>query len=303
MGIFPNKIKITEVGPRDGLQNISTWVPTEKKIEIIDRIIETGINGVEVTSFVKSTLVPQFSDGDYVANFIASKYADRNVLLDSLVPNPAGAKRAVKCGIKRATYVISASEKHNLANVNRTIKQSLAELKIIRNELPELEINLGLPTSFGCPYLGDVSEEMVMRLVQAGLDLEVSRISLCDTIGTAKPDRVYELSSKVLDKAGRNMIRLHFHRTRDAGIENIIAGMKAGIMEYDAAFGGLGGCPFAPGATGNIATEDLLRLCGKEGIDTDINVIKYNEAADFVKNTLQSLGINYGLNFSTPENK
>lgn len=283
---LPNKVKIIEVGPRDGFQNLKTYIPAEIKIKEIELLIASGVKSIEVTSFVHPKAIPQMVDAVEVASAIAEKYKDK-VNLMALVPNARGAENALKCGINNVAYVISASEAHNKANVNRTVQESLTDLRELIKKLPELEVRLDLATAFGCPFLGNIKEEDVLNLIDSALDAGVKEIVLCDTIGVAHPSQVYKLSQMVLDKYSGVPVTLHLHDTRGMAIANILAGLSAGIISVEGSVGGLGGCPFAPGAAGNAATEDIINMLHSEGIETGIDFDKYRKAVDFVKQNIQ----------------
>ena len=271
---FPEKIEIVEVGPRDGLQNLKDWVPTELKIKLIENLVAAGVRTMEITSFVHPKAIPQMKDAEIVTKSIITTFADKDIRMFALVPNLVGAKKAYDCGLREITYVISASEKHNLANINRTIEQSLAELANIRTQLPDIQIRLDVATAFGCPFLGKVSEELVINLIKRAMEIGINTITLCDTIGIANPKQVYELSTKISDEFPNIPIGLHLHDTRGMGLANYLAAMEAGVTIFETSIGGLGGCPFAPGAAGNTASEDLVNmLCGL-GIDTGLELEK-----------------------------
>ena len=281
---LPLKVDIVEVGPRDGFQNLKDWIPTEVKIQEIEKLIASGIKAMEVTSFVHPKAVPQMADAKEVASAIAERYADK-VRLIALVPNAKGAENAEKCRIRNITYVISASQAHNQANVNRTIQESLDDLKGLAGKFPDLSIRLDIATAFGCPFDGKVSEEQVFSLADQALEAGVKGIILCDTIGTAGPRQVAELSRMAKERYSVP-IGLHLHDTRGMGLANILAGLQQGITIFETAAGGLGGCPFAPGAAGNTATEDLLNMLGTLQIETGVDLDKYMEAVSYIKENI-----------------
>ncbi len=283
---FPKKINVIEVGPRDGFQNLKTYIPAETKIKEIELLIASGVKSIEVTSFVHPKAIPQMIDAVEVATAISAKYKEELNLM-ALVPNARGAENALKCGIKNVAYVISASEAHNKANVNRTVAESLENLRVLIKNLPELEVRLDVATAFGCPFLGAVPEESVFSLIDSALDAGVKEIVLCDTIGVAHPSQVGQLSRLVLEKFPRVPVTLHLHDTRGMAIANIIAGIDAGITSVEGSVGGLGGCPFAPGAAGNAATEDIINMLHSEGVETGIDFDKYRLAVDYVKENIQ----------------
>jgi hydroxymethylglutaryl-CoA lyase len=284
---FPARVEIVEVGPRDGFQNVKTMIPTAVKQEIVDAVIAAGVKAMEVTSFVHPKAIPQMADAADVVRATLASPAARDVRLFALVPNLTGAKKAYECGLREITCVISVSEKHNLANVNRTPEQSLADLAAIIAELPGLKVRLAAATVFGCPFAGSVPVEDVLRLVKSALAAGVKSVTLCDTIGVGNPRQVHEISRQVLAAAGGVPVALHLHDTRGMGLANTLAGLEAGIAIFETSVGGLGGCPFAPGAAGNTATEDTVNMLHAMGVDTGIDLGKYLAAVEIVKAKVQ----------------
>lgn len=278
---LPASIKIVEVGPRDGFQNISEWIPTDLKLHVINLLLEAGITKLEVCSFVHPKAVPQMKDAAEIVAALLKKKTNRDMI--ALVPNLTGAKNAWESGIKAVTYVISASERHNLENVRREITASFADLMLIKDQLPDLKIKLDIATAFGCPFEGKVPVTKVLRMIEAGLESEVNEICLCDTIGIANPKQMNDLLSAVRKAYPDEYLSLHLHDTRGMGLANTLAALEYGITEFETAVGGLGGCPFAPGAAGNIATEDLVNMMENMGIKTGINLDKLLKAAVIVK--------------------
>lgn len=285
--ILPIKVDVVEVGPRDGFQNIKMAIPTTTKKKVIDAIIGAGVQVMEVTSFVHPKAIPQMGDAADVAASVANTYQGRDFRPIALVPNMTGAKSAWATGIREVTYVISASEKHNLANINRTREQSLGELTAITAELPDLKVRLDVATSFGCPFLGRVDSELVLSLVKAGLAAGVKEVILCDTIGVADPQQVFQLVGKLRRAFPEVPVGLHLHDTRGMGLANTLAGLQAGVTTFETSVGGLGGCPFAPGAAGNTATEDMVNMLHAMGIQTGIDLDKYLLAVGIVREEIQ----------------
>ena len=282
----PKKVNIIEVGPRDGFQNISEPIATEDKLAVIDLLVQAGVSEMEVTSFVSPKAIPQMADAAQVAEYAVSKYAD--VLHPvALVPNQRGAENALKAGVKSVAYVISVSEHHNKANVNKTVEESIQQLTTLIQAFPELNVRLDAATAFGCPYEGDIAPSRVLALLQAAVNAGCRSIMLCDTIGVATPVQVQKLMDLVLsdDLIRKNNVSvgLHLHDTRGQGLANILAAMEMGISTFETSVGGLGGCPFAPGAAGNTATEDLLYMLNGMGIETGIDLNKYLQAVEYVK--------------------
>lgn len=282
---LPLKVDIVEVGPRDGFQNLKDWIPTEVKIKEIEKLIAAGINAMEITSFVHPKAIPQMADAMEVASDITERYNGK-VRLIALVPNARGAENACKCGIHDITYVISASEAHNKANVNRTIQESLDDLKGLAEKFPNLSIRLDIATAFDCPFDGKVDTEQVIFLADQAVEAGVKELILCDTIGTAGPRQVAELSRMAKERY-KVPVGLHLHDTRGMGLANILAGMQQGITIFETAAGGLGGCPFAPGAAGNTATEDLLNMLETLQIETGVDLNKYMDAVSYIKENIQ----------------
>lgn len=283
---FPTKVKVIEVGPRDGLQNISEPIATEDKQALIDRLVQAGISEMEVTSFVSPKAIPQMADAAQVAEYAVKQYS--NVLHPiALVPNLRGAENALKAGIKTVAYVISVSELHNRANVNKTVAESIQQLTTIIKTFPELEVRLDAATAFGCPYEGDIPHERVINLVEAAVGAGCKSVMLCDTIGVATPIEVQKLVRMVTEDTlvckNKVSIGLHLHDTRGQGLANIYAALELGVSIFETSVGGLGGCPFAPGAAGNTATEDLLYMLQGMGIETGIHLEKYLQAVKYVK--------------------
>ncbi len=285
---FPKAVEIIEVGPRDGFQNITKWIPTDLKLQVIDWIVEANFSKVEITSFVHPDAIPQMKDAETIARYVTKKYKDEFSPI-ALVPNLYGTKKAFESGIREITYVISASEAHNKANVNRTIQESLNELKTIKTDFPQLKIKLDIATVFGCSISGKVPVENVVNLINESIAINVDSICLCDTIGTANPAQIKNVLNQIkaecstLDycKTG-----LHFHNTRGMGLANVLMAMDCGITVFESSLGGLGGCPFAPGASGNIATEDLVHMLDSMNIDTGIDTYKLQNFAKQLKGTL-----------------
>lgn len=283
---FPKRLQIVEVGPRDGLQNLKTWVPTEVKIKLIEDLFAAGVKSMEITSFVHPKAIPQMKDADIVAKTVIDRLVNKGLRAFALVPNLVGAKKAYACGFKEISYVISASEKHNLANINRTIEQSLAELANIRNELPDIRIRLDVATAFGCPFLGKVEDSLVIDLIKKAMEYNISTVTLCDTIGVANPRQMYELVKRVSEEFPNIPLAVHLHDTRGMGLANLLAATRAGVTEFESSIGGLGGCPFAPGAAGNTATEDIVNMLNDMGIDTGYDVEKLVNASKALEKEL-----------------
>lgn len=269
----PTKVLVGEVGPRDGLQIEADFVPTTTKIDLIDQLIDAGLKEIEYSSFVSPRAVPQLADAAYV---LAGLKRRAGVRLVALVPNAKGAERAIDAGVDEIRVFVSASESHNQKNVNRPVEDSLEgfeEVMRIANAA-DMPVSGAIATSFGCPFEGDVSVEQVGMIAKRFFKLGMVGVGLGDTTGMATPPLVAERCRYLQDHVPELPITLHFHNTRGIGLANVMAGLDEGIDRYESSFAGLGGCPFAPGATGNICTEDLVFLLHEMGIETGIDLNK-----------------------------
>ena len=264
------KISIVEVGPRDGFQNLPEFLPTEKKLAVIDRIIAAGVTHIQITSFVSPKAIPQMRDAAEVAGACLSRYPELDLF--ALVPNFRGAQSAAEAGLKKVTNVISLSASHNKANINRTHDESFAELARIHQELPQLELCLDVATAFGCPFEGKYYEvEPLLAFLQRGRDIGIEHFVLCDTVGLADPAQVRRFLAACRAQFPGIRLEVHIHDTRGMGLVNSLAAIEAGADAVQSTLGGLGGCPFAPGASGNTATEDLVFMLNEMGYDTGID--------------------------------
>ena len=263
------QIAIAEVGPRDGFQNISEYIPLEEKLRIIDAVMASGVQHMQITSFVSPKAIPQMKDARDLARICLERYGDRQ--LYALVPNYRGAQTAWEVGIRRVSYVVSLSESHNRANINRTHEQSLQELHTIRTALPDLEVVLDLATAFGCPFEGEKHADEVVAFLAPYAQRGIAAVNLCDTIGIAHPAQVRRAIEAVQREYPTLPIHLHIHDTRNMGMVNTLAGIEMGVQSVQSTLGGLGGCPYAPGASGNLATEDLVYMLNRMGYDTGID--------------------------------
>ncbi|WP_335582425.1 hydroxymethylglutaryl-CoA lyase [Candidatus Formimonas warabiya] len=258
---------VCEVGPRDGLQNEKMMLEIQQKVELIERAAQAGTGIVEIGSFVHPKAVPQMADTDEVARRI-KRYP--GVEYRVLVVNKKGLERAGAAGIMKAKLTVSASNSHSLSNLKRTPEEVIkgfgecADYAVAHG----IELSGAISTAFGCPFEGMVPLEQVMKVVSCFREMGVKELSLSDTTGMANPRQVYDYCLGVREQFPDVTWNLHFHNTRGMGLANVLAGMMAGIKRYDASFAGLGGCPYAPGATGNIATEDLVHMCHEMGIET-----------------------------------
>ena len=272
------RIYVNDVAVRDGFQIEKVFVPTATKVELVNQLSRTGLHKIEVTSFVSPKLVPALADADEVLAAI-----DRvpGVVYVALVPNIRGVQNAAATARKpdEVNGVVSASETHNRANINRTHEQSLAELPTMVKAAHDagMRITMSLSTTFGCPFEGHVHEDVVFDMVERFRECGFDGISLADTTGMANPRQVRELTARVLERfppPDETYYTLHFHNTRGMGLANVVAGIEAGVRSFDGSVSGLGGCPFAPGASGNICTEDLVNMLEDMGYDTRIDLAK-----------------------------
>ncbi|MBB3140528.1 hydroxymethylglutaryl-CoA lyase [Halomonas organivorans] len=274
----PSRVHVTEVGPRDGLQNEPVVLTTAEKLELIHALVAAGVNAFEITSFVSPRAVPALADA---GELVAELRGLDGVHLSALVPNRRGAERALEAGIDAVVMFVSASETHNAKNVNRTVDASLAGFEEVARLLEgsEVELRGAIATSFGCPFEGDVEVAAVGRIARRFADLGVRHVSLGDTTGMATPPLVTERIRHLREVAPQIAPTLHFHNTRGIGLANVMQGLALGVDRYESSIGGLGGCPFAPGASGNIASEDLVYLLDEMGIDSGIDLARMIEAA------------------------
>ncbi len=275
---LPAEVTIYEVGPRDGLQNEARNVPTADKIRFIDALVASGIKAIEITSFVSPKWIPQLADNAEVARGVARP---PNVRMSALVPNRRGLDTALAAGMREIAVFMSASETHNKKNVNKTIAETLDAFgEVVPVALANhLQVRAYLSTCFGCPYEGDVDPERVVELTGRLTDLGVYQISISDTIGVANPRQVEDVLTRVLAKHPASALAVHFHDTQGTALANCVEAMQLGITTIDSAAGGLGGCPYAPGASGNLATEDVVAMLHAMGVRTGIDLDKLIEAS------------------------
>ncbi len=275
------KVKVVEVGPRDGFQNVKEYIPAETKLEIIDGLVNAGLQKIEITSFVSPKAIPQMQDAAQIAETSVARYPD--IELFALVPNLFGAKAAVAAGLKEITPVISLSASHNMANIRRTHEQSIEDLAKIRQELPDVKINLDIATAFGCPFEEEMPVDQLIEFIGKLRELGINAFTLCDTIGIAYPTLVEEVFQRVRKEFPQDEFNAHIHDTRNMGILNSYVAMLNGADSVQTSLGGLGGCPFAPGASGNTSTEDLVYMLNKSGFDTGIDFDKLLATAKLAK--------------------
>ena len=270
---LPPEVTIYEVGPRDGLQNESRMIATEDKVRFINALSETGLRAIEITSFVNPKWIPQLADGAEVSRLITRR---PGIAYSALVPNRQGLDAAMKAGMKEVAVFMSASETHNKKNVNKTIAATLAAFK---ETVPPalaagLRVRAYVSTVYGCPYEGAVDPNKALELCRALRALGCYQVSLGDTIGVANPRQVRDVLSRVLAEIPTPEVAVHFHDTRGTALANILVSVEMGITTVDSALGGLGGCPYAPGASGNVATEDVVYMLDGMGVRTGVDLDK-----------------------------
>ena len=283
-------IEVREVGLRDGIQNIKTVVPTDLKLAWIKAEVAAGVRDIEVCSFVPPKLLPQFADAEEVTR---RALAIAGLTVAALMPNLKGAERGAALGVHRLDYVVSVSEGHNLNNVRRSTAESLADLQRIADFLKTIPADkrprllCGLATSFGCTIEGNVPHDRVVSFAEQVAAMGVNEIALADTVGFGNPNAIRTLFTRVRNAIGPNIVlAAHFHDTRGLGIANVAAAIDVGVRHFDASLCGLGGCPFAPGATGNIVTEDMVFLAESLGFNTGIDLDKLVAARKIVQEAL-----------------
>ncbi len=274
---LPAWIDLREVGPRDGLQNEDP-IPTAAKIELVDALSVTGVSRIEAVSFVHPRAIPQMADADEVWGGITR---NPDVRYSALVPNARGAARALAAGFSDLEIVISASDTHNRRNINRSTEESLAELAPIVAQIHAAggTLELVVSTAWGCPYEGEVPPERVLWVVGQGVAAGIDSLTFGDTTGMGTPTRVVDLVTRTRAAHPDLPLAMHFHNTRGTGLANLYAALLLGITRFDASVGGLGGCPYAPGATGNIATEEVVAMVEDMGIKTGIDLDALLDAA------------------------
>lgn len=285
---LPSSVKIREVGPRDGFQNEPEVIATADKVQIIDQLTQTGLSHLEVTSFVRPDVIPQLADGAEVLGQIERR---PGVTLGVLIPNRRGLENAIKQSDRfdEASLFLSASESHNQKNVNRTIGQSLAELSGVVDDARKngLRCVAVISTVFGCPYEGPVKPENVFAIAEQLAEFGCAEIGLADTTGMANPLQVGEFFREAFLRLPEVELTAHFHNTRGQGLANVLAALQAGCSSFESSFGEMGGCPFPPGSTGNVATEDVVSMLHEMGVQTGVDLAALVECS---RSMQQSLG-------------
>jgi len=282
---IPRRITVVEVGPRDGLQNERASVSTADKIALVNRLSETGLPVIEVSAFVSPRWVPQMSDAGEVFAGITRRAGTRYT---ALVPNIAGLERAQRAGVTEVAIFAASSETFSRKNINQSVDESLATYKDVCDAALRagLRVRGYLSTAFGCPYEGEVAPETVATLAARLLELGVFEVAISDTIGIAHPGQVTRVLDTILERVSVTRIALHFHDTRGTALANVLTALSYDVATFDASVGGLGGCPYAPGAAGNLATEDLIYMLDGLGVDTGVSLTALIEASRFIASRL-----------------
>lgn len=293
------KAEIVEIGPRDGFQNVNEFITTETKLEIIEGLIKSGFKKIQITSFVSEKAIPQMKDASIIAKTVIEKYSDVDFF--ALVPNFYGAKVAVDTGLKEISTVMSLSETHNLKNIKRTKEQSFEEIKKIREKFPDIKVTQDIATAFGCPFEGEISVESLLELISELKDIGINEFTLCDTIGIAYPKQVEKIFKSVKKEFPDDIFNVHIHDTRNMGLLNSYVALINGANSIQSAVGGLGGCPFAPGASGNTSSEDLVYMLNKNGYDTGIDFEKLLKVAKLTKEKINGNFSGHHINIPEKE--
>ena len=282
---LPSAITLCEVGLRDGLQNEKTILSAKQKVELLRGLIAAGFKVIEVGSFMHPKAVPQMASTDEVYKAIGDV---PGVELRALIPNLRGVRRAVECGCKKVKLNVSASRQHNLKNLNMTPEESVAGFAgcVQEAQANGIAISGSISMPFASPWEGRIPVSDIESIIEAYLKVGITELSLSDTSGMGAPAPVYELCAHVKEKYPQASWWLHFHNTRGLAMANILAAMEAGMTRFDSSFGGLGGCPFVPGAAGNISTEDVLNMCDESGIQTGVDIVKVMELSRTLREAL-----------------
>ena len=285
MNSLPAAVRIVEVGPRDGLQSIEQTIPTEAKIQFINTLSEAKLPEIEVTSFVSAKWIPQLADAQEVSTEIIR---DSNILYTALIPNIKGLERALDANYSSVAVFTAASDTFSQKNINCSIKESITRFQKMKTSFQDnnMRVRGYISTVWVCPYEGQMEPENVLPVIDALLELGIDEISLGDTIGKATPDDVRNTLDLILSLHDANQFALHFHDTYNHALENIRVGLEYGISTFDSSAGGVGGCPYAPGASGNVSTGSVLNLCKELGIETGVDGQKLSAAANFIQSYL-----------------
>lgn len=276
----PDAVSLYEVSPRDGLQNEGATVPLSGKVRLVDALVASGLRRIEITSFVSPRWIPQLADADQLARLVLAEPPE-GVSLSALCPNARGLERAKNAGIREIAVFLSASETHNKKNVNKTIADTLAAFE--ETVAPALALGMKVrgyvSTVWGCPYEGEVDPRRALEIAKKLHDMGCYQVSLGDTIGSGTPRQTEAIMKRALDTLPLDAIAMHMHDTRGTALANIVVGLGLGVRHFDGSVGGMGGCPYAPGAAGNVATEDLVYLLHGMGVKTGVDLERLVEAA------------------------
>ena len=285
MNSLPAAVRIVEVGPRDGFQSIEQTIPTDAKIQFINTLSEAKLPEIEVTSFVSAKWIPQLADAQEVSTEIIR---DSNILYTALIPNIKGLERALDANYSSVAVFTAASDTFSQKNINCSIKESITRFQKMKTSFQDnnMRVRGYISTVWVCPYEGQMEPENVLPVIDALLELGIDEISLGDTIGKATPDDVRNTLDLILSLHDANQFALHFHDTYNHALENIRVGLEYGISTFDSSAGGVGGCPYAPGASGNVSTGSVLNLCKELGIETGVDDQKLSAAVNFIQSYL-----------------
>ena len=285
MNSLPAAVRIVEVGPRDGFQSIDQTIPTDAKIQFINTLSEAKLPEIEVTSFVSPQWIPQLADAQEVSIEIIR---DSNIMYTALIPNIKGLERALDANYSSVAVFTAASDTFSQKNINCSIKESITRFQKMKTSFQDnnMRVRGYISTVWVCPYEGQMEPENVLPVIDALLELGIDEISLGDTIGKATPDDVRNTLDLILSVHDANQFALHFHDTYNHALENIRVGLEYGISTFDSSAGGVGGCPYAPGASGNVSTGSVLNLCKELGIETGVDGQKLSAAANFIQSYL-----------------
>ncbi|MCM3771387.1 hydroxymethylglutaryl-CoA lyase [Priestia aryabhattai] len=291
---LPNEVVICEVAPRDGFQAENEWIPTEQKIHIVRELAKTGIQSIELTSFVHPRAIPQLKDAEQVVKSVQDL---TDIKFRALVPNVKGAQRAIDAGIKKLKLMLSATDSHSVSNANCSVEEAQMGFAPIIELAEKYDVKVGgsISVAFGCPYEGRVPFERIASIVERYTLMGINEISLADTTGMANPAQVYDMLGLLKQDFPKMTFSMHLHNTRGMAFSNVIAALQQGVINFDSSVIGLGGCPYAPGASGNIATEDLVHGLMEIGIETGIDLNHLIEVAKDVKQIIGHDGGSYML--------
>ena len=279
-GSLPDQVSLYEVSPRDGLQNERATVPLRGKVRLIEALVSAGLKRIEITSFVSPTWIPQLADADELADAIEEHHKHPGVTYSALCPNPKGLERAKRAKVEEIAVFISASETHNRKNVNKTIAQTLSafEETVFPARAAGMRVRGYVSTVWGCAYQGEVDPKKALEITRRLFEMGCYQVAISDTIGAGTPRQTQRILEMFLAEIPAEKLSMHMHDTRGTALANILVGLEMGIRNFDASVAGLGGCPYAPGAAGNIATEDLVYMLHGMGIGTGVDLERLVEA-------------------------